>query len=101
MSLPFCPSRGARHRSRRPQTANPPLNVSEKLSARQGEPPARFEYPAQPVLKKVPPVRANPLTQFEYPGFPVQEKAAARQGRTRLRQFACPAQPVQKKGAAR
>mgnify|MGYP001112972728 CR=1 FL=1 len=35
---------------------------------------AQFEYPAQPVLKKVPPVRANPLTQFEYPGFPVQEK---------------------------
>jgi len=40
------------------------------------------------------------LTQFVRPGFPVQEKAAARQGRTRLRQFACPAQPVQKKGAA-
>ena len=41
------------------------------------------------------------LTQFVRPGFPVQEKAAARQGRTRLRQFARPAQPVQKKGAAR
>ena len=41
------------------------------------------------------------LTQFVRPGFPVQEKAAARQGRTRLRQFACPAQPVRKKGAAR
>ena len=37
------------------------------------------------------------LTQFECPAQPVQKKAAARQGRTRLRQFACPAQPVQKK----
>ena len=107
MSLPFCPPPWVRRCPSRscgnlPRFAerNSSLNFSEKLSARQGEPPARFEYPAQPVLKKVPPVRANPLTQFEYPGFPVQEKAAARQGRTRLRQFACPAQPMQKKGAA-
>ena len=57
MSLPFCPCRGARRRSRRPQTANPLLRFSEKLSTREGEPPARFKYLAQLVQKKVPPVR--------------------------------------------
>ena len=39
--------------SRAPQSAIFPLNVSEKRSARQGEPPARFKYPAQPVQQKV------------------------------------------------
>ena len=45
------PPRGAA-RSRRPQTANPPLRFSGKLSARKGTNTlAQFEYPAQPVLR--------------------------------------------------
>ena len=48
----FLPPPRARRRSRRPQTANPPLRFSEKLPARQGRTRLRqFEYPAQPVLR--------------------------------------------------
>ncbi len=47
----LCGARGAA-RSRRPQTANPPLRFSGKLSARKGTNTlARFEYPTQPVLR--------------------------------------------------
>ena len=46
------PPRGAA-RSRRPQTANPPLRFSGKLSARKGTNTlAQFEYPGQLVPKK-------------------------------------------------
>ena len=34
----------------------------------------QFEYPAQPVLKKLPPVRGEPPAQFEYPAQPVLKK---------------------------
>ena len=50
------PPRRAPRRSRRPQTAHFPLNLSEKLPARQGRTRLRqFVCPAQPVQKKVPP----------------------------------------------
>ena len=69
------PPRGAA-RSRRPQTANPPLKFSEKLSARQGRTRLRqFEHPGQPVQKRSRPEGANPLTQFAHPGFPVQKRS--------------------------
>ena len=58
-------------------------------------PSADGESPAEVQWKTSCPDRANTLTQFEYPAQPVLKKAAARQGRTRLRQFARPAQPVQ------
>ena len=68
------PPRGAA-RSRRPQTANPPLRFSGKLSARKGRTRLRqFAHPAQPVQRKEPPVRANTLTQFAHPAQPVQRK---------------------------
>ena len=54
------PPRGAA-RSRRPQTANPPLRFSEKLPARQGRTRLRqFVCPGQPVEHKEPPVRSEP-----------------------------------------
>ena len=70
------PRRGARRRSRRPQTANPLAEVQRKTPR---------------------PLGANTLTQFASPAQPVLKKAAARKGRTRLRQFAPPAQSVQKR----
>ena len=49
----FLPLPRGAARSRRPQTANPPLRCSEKLPARKGRTRLRqFAYPAQPVLKK-------------------------------------------------
>ena len=90
------PPRGAA-RSRRPQTANPPLRFSGKLSARKGRTRLRqFACPGQPAQRKEPPrqgehacgssstpvircrersrpVRANTLTQFEYPAHSVQK----------------------------
>ena len=54
VSLPFCPRRGCGSLPRSAER-NSLLRFSEKLSARWGEPPARFKYPAQPVQKKVPP----------------------------------------------
>ena len=89
------PPRGAA-RSRRPQTANPPLRFSGKLPARKGrtrlrqfahpsfpvqekEPPRQGEHanavrvPRSAGAEKEPPVRANPLTQFACPGQPVQK----------------------------
>ena len=71
----FLPPRRAPRRSRRPQTANPLLRFSEKLSARKGRTRLRqFECPAGSVQKRSRPVRANTLTQFVCPGQPVQEK---------------------------
>ena len=67
------PPRGAA-RSRRPQTANPPLRFSEKLPARKGR---------------------TRLRQFVCPGFPVQKRSRPERANT-LTQFVCPAQPVQK-----
>ena len=62
------PPRGAA-RSRRPQTANPPLNLSEKLPARKGRTRLRSSRtPAFRCRKKSRPVRTNTLTQFACPG---------------------------------
>ena len=67
------PPRGAA-RSRRPQTANPPLRFSGKLPARKGRTRLRqFVCPGFPVQKRSRPVRANTLTQFVCPGQPVQK----------------------------
>ena len=55
----------ARRRSRRPQTANPPLRFSEKLPARQGR--TRLRSSSTPVSrcrKRSCPDRANTLAQF-------------------------------------
>ena len=74
------PLRGAA-RSRRPQTANPPLRFSGKLPARQGRTRLRqFECPAGSVQKRSRPERANTLTQFVCPGFPVLKKLPPRSG---------------------
>ena len=68
------PPRGAA-RSRRPQTANPPLRFSGKLSARKGRTRLRqFEHPGFPVQKRSRPVRANTLMRFEHPAGSVQKK---------------------------
>ena len=68
------PPRRAPRRSRRPQTANPPLRFSEKLPARKGRTRLRqFAHPGFPVQKRSRPVRANTLTQFEHPAQPVQK----------------------------
>jgi len=74
LSFLFAPAAGAAV-SRAPQSATPPLNLSEKLSARQGRTRLRqFVSPAQPVLKKgCRPERANPLTPFVSPAQPVQK----------------------------
>ena len=74
MSFLFAPAAGAAV-SRAPQSATPPLNLSEKLSARQGRTRLRqFVSPAQPVLKKLPPRQERTrLRQFGYPIWSVQE----------------------------
>ena len=67
------PPRGAA-RSRRPQTANPPLRFSGKLPARKGRTRLRqFVCPGFPVQKRSRPVRANTLAQFVCPAQPVQK----------------------------
>ena len=67
------PPRGAA-RSRRPQTANPPLRFSGKLPARKGRTRLRqFAHPGFPVQKRSRPVRANTLAQFVCPAQPVQK----------------------------
>ena len=72
----FLPPRRAPRCSRRPQTANPPLRFSEKLSARQGRTRLRqFAHPAGSVQKRSRPSGANMLTQFECPGQPVQKRS--------------------------
>ena len=89
--------RRAPRRSRRPQTANPPLRFTEKLPARKGLTRLRqFECPAQPVQKRSRPLGANPLTQFAHPGFPVQKRSRPL-GANTLTQFAHPGFPVQKR----
>ena len=90
------PPRGAA-RSRRPQTANPPLRFSGKLSAPSGRTRLRqFEHPGQPVQRKEPPVRANTLTQFVCPARPVLKKEPPVRANP-LTQFAHLARPVLKK----
>ena len=71
------PPRRAPRRSRRPQTANPPLRFSENLPARKGRTRLRqFAHPAGSVQKRSRPVRANTLTQFVCPAHPVHEAPA-------------------------
>ena len=72
----FLPPAAGAATSRRPQTANPPAEVQRKTPRPSG---------------------ANPPAAVRAPRSAGAEKAADRQGRTRLRQFARPAQPVLKK----
>ncbi len=89
------PPRGAA-RSRRPQTANPPLRFSGKLPARKGRTRLRqFVCPGFPVQKRSRPVRANTPAAVRAPRFSGTEKAPPVRANT-LTQFVCPAQPVQK-----
>ena len=98
---PLAPPRGAA-RSRRgggesPRSAerNSPLRFSKKrLPPGQGEPPARFKYPAGSVQKRSRPVRANTLTQFTHPAQPVQRKRLPPVRGEPLMRFVYPAQPV-------
>ena len=91
------PPRGAA-RSRRPQTANPSLRFSGKLSARKGRTRLRqFVRPGQPVQKRSRPSGANPPAAVRVPRSSGAEKGAAPLGRTRQRQFEHPVQPVQRK----
>ena len=90
------PPRGAA-RSRRPQTANPPLRFSGKLPARKGRTRLRqFVCPGFPVQKRSRPERANTLTQFAHPGCPVQKRSRPVRANT-LTQFVYPGFPVQEK----
>ena len=76
----------------------PPLNLSEKLSARQGRTRLRqFACPGQPVQKRSRPSGANPPAAVRAPRSADAEKEPPGQGRTRLRQFVCPGQPVPRK----
>ena len=93
------PQRAPR-RSRRPQTANPPLNLSEKLPARKGRTRLRqFAHPAGSVQKRSRPLGANTLTQFVHPGFPVQKRSRP-SGANTLAQFAYPSHSCQECPAA-
>ena len=68
------PPRGAA-RSRRPQTANPPLRFSEKLPARKGRTRLRqFVCPAQPVQRKEPPRQGEPAYAVRAPRWVGAEK---------------------------
>ena len=92
----FLPPRRAPRRSRRPQTANPLAEVQQKNCRPLGANTlTQFEYPAQPVLKKLPPVRGEPPAQFACPGQPVQKRSRP-SGANTLMQFECPGQPVLK-----
>ena len=74
----FLPPRRAPRRSRRPQTANPPLRFSGKLSARQGRTRLRqFECPAWSVQRKVPPGQGEHANAVRAPRSAGAEKAAA------------------------
>ncbi len=64
VSLPFAHRRGYDRRSRRPQTANPPLRFRKKLPPGKGEHANAVRAPGFPVQKRSRPVRANTLTQF-------------------------------------
>ena len=50
------------------QFAFPAQPVLKKLPPVRGEPPARFACPGQPVLKKLPPVRGEPLDRCRITG---------------------------------
>ena len=79
----FLPPRRAPRRSRRPQTANPPLRFSGKLSARQGRTRLRqFECTAGSVQRKVPPGQGEHANAVRVPRSAGAEKAAAPFGRT-------------------
>ena len=55
------------------QFAHPAQPVQRKEPPGQGEPPARFKCPGQPVLKRSRPSGANSLTQFACPRGSVPE----------------------------
>ena len=78
--LPFCP-RGGRRESPRSAERNSPLDFKRKTSRPLGANTlTQFEYPAQPVLKKLPPGQGEPPARFRCPNRPVQKKGDARTG---------------------
>ena len=80
LSFLFAPAAGAA-RSRRPQTANPPLRFSGKLPAPLGANTlTQFAHPAQQVQKRSRPVRGEPANAVRVPRSAGAEKGAARQG---------------------
>ena len=78
---PLAPRRGYGE-SPRSAERNSPLWFSEKLPARQGRTRLRqFASPAQPVLKKLPPVRDEHACAVRVPAQPVLKKLPPRQRR--------------------
>ena len=77
------PPRRAPRRSRRPQTANPPLRFSENLPARKGRTRLRqFAHPAGSVQKRSRPVRGEHAYAVRMPRSPGAENGAARTERS-------------------
>ena len=71
------PRRGARRRSRRPQTANPLAEVQRKTPRPLGaNTPTAVRVPRSAGAEKgCHPEGANPLTQFAHPAQPVQKRS--------------------------
>ena len=68
------PPRGAA-RSRRPQTANPPLDFKQKTPRPLGANTlTQFVSPAQPMLKRLPPEKSEPPARFRSPRSAGAEK---------------------------
>ena len=66
-------------RSRRPQTANPPLDFKRKTLRPLGANTlTQFVSPAQPMLKRLPPGKGEPPARFMSPDQPVQKKEKSR-----------------------
>ena len=77
----FLPPAAGAARSRRPQTANPPLRFSGKLPARKGRTRLRqFVCPGFPVQKRSRPVRANTPAAVRAPRLSGAEKEPPCQG---------------------
>ena len=75
----FLPPPRARQRSRRPQTANPPLDFKQKTPRPLGANTlTQFVSPAQPMLKRLPPGQGEPPARFRSPDQPVQKKEKSR-----------------------
>ena len=92
----FLPPRRAPHSPALRRAQLPAASQRKTLRPSGANPLTQFEYPAQPVQKKVPPVRDEPADAVRVPQSAGAEKGAARQGEPPAR-FKYPAQPVQKK----
>ena len=90
----FLPLRRAPH-SPALRRAQLPAEVQRKTLRPSGANPlTQFEYPAQPVQKKVPPVRDEPADAVRVPQSAGAEKGAARKMTNTLTQFASPSHSV-------